>query len=494
MPAWPHPAVLGWCPQLEHGTYKTKPAPINVINFVSTIIPHKRWTLKLDGGTGATSSGASEVHWIRGAETPILNGVADCPSLEVMVDAAMLRMVLAEAIGNAVKYGAADTDLAISVKYEPAAHSFRTVRDGEAGIEAAGQSGHSMTGAKGGEMSGELSISLSNQNREGVASLSDEARRRVFERGFTGASALTGDPGSSTGIGLSTVAVAAAAAKGTVALHSETKEVDGITSSFTTLAIKFPAELFSGELDNDAGSSASSTSSASSISLANILPGTHPPSTEPPYHPANGLRTPEETSPRASPINTSTPADAPLGAPGTSPTFHEPLPSYELDRLSYLLADDVSVNLKVLRAHLRVISHNAAIDCVKSGEEVLEKVMASFPSTVADVHVGGVEEAHMSDDSASLPVGYDVLVLDDDFGFGRLSGTEVVAEIKRMYTAELGVQRPLLVMCTARADRPGDPALLQQTGADLVWPKTLVGREEMRAQIAAALARHRANW
>jgi CheY-like chemotaxis protein len=142
--------------------------------------------------------------------------------------------------------------------------------------------------------------------------------------------------------------------------------------------------------------------------------------------------------------------------------------------LSILIADDVQMNLIMLERRLKTSVKGCQVTRLSSGEAAVEAVTgAEAPS-------------------------YDVLILDHDFGAGRMSGSQAYEEIRRHSdalarkereggaSAAAASKRPLRVLCTSSVTSSARERLLN-SGVDLIWEKTISG-PEIAANIAAALA------
>jgi len=283
---------------------------------------------------------------------------------------------------------------------------------------------------------------LENEAPAGARRLSDEECARVFEEGYKGSNALP----DSTGIGLATAARAAHAAAAQVFLS--TREDGASGTIYMAYTVVFPVETI------PPSALATYATAAPDLEVSGSTAGADPPAMSPAVSP----RAPPTIALGIAPCT----ADAPMA---NEPTAHAPSPWQPLrDKLSFLLADDLKVNLKMLKITLTKACSKCRFTEVCSGEDALQRLES------------GDRE-------------YDVFVCDNQFGEGMLTGAETIARATAMITK---LPRPLLIVsCTADTDASTRNEL-HQVGARLVWPKPPPRPADIASQLAAELRAVRA--
>ena len=132
--------------------------------------------------------------------------------------------------------------------------------------------------------------------------------------------------------------------------------------------------------------------------------------------------------------------------------------------MKFLVADDVRMNLVMAEVMLRSATAGACrVVKVASGEEALAQL-----------------QQH--------PRRFDVVMLDEDFGHGHLSGHEILAQMKGWLATQPTLTPPLFVNFSSRQSTPEYIAAMLRDGFDLVWPKCpLIAAEEAASQLKGAL-------
>jgi hypothetical protein len=166
---------------------------------------------------------------------------------QCLVDASMLRLTLQEAVTNARKYRYPDTPIVAAARLSrmPAAAAAAAIQDDGGGWQqrSAHPPAHDVA----------LYVTITNLNREGAATLSAEECQRAFEPGYKAHAAshlsdvVEAGPHLSDGLGLDSVARAAAAAGGSARLSTQA-ESDGTVSTVFHLWLPATTQLLDADV------------------------------------------------------------------------------------------------------------------------------------------------------------------------------------------------------------------------------------------------------
>jgi len=273
---------------------------------------------------------------------------------------------------------------------------------------------------------GTLEITIESQDKLTAPSLTPEECARVFEHGFRGNNAQS----TGSGVGLSTAAKAAAALGGTLSM-AVGQSPDGNDLTAVTLRATMMKP------DSRADAACAPLTSTPSEGFA-------------PY------RAP------APEFATATAADAAVEEESAKVGQ-----TALCAKLRFLIADDSRMQLKLLAIILKQMCPLCKISSVLSGEDALAKLAPKG--------------------SRFNPLRYDVLITDNDYGNGLLTGVELVALVTQLRggSAQQRSCGLITVGCSASAS---SLEAMHHAGADLLWRKPIPDSDFIARQLARAIA------
>jgi len=344
----------------------------------------------------------------------------------------MLKLLLLEVFSNAAKYRQPESRIVVRVAVWPREES-------EEAREESEEARH-VRPAYHSKVEGTLELVIESQDKLTAPSLTLEECARVFEHGFRAKNAQS----TGTGVGLSTASKAAAALGGTLSMAvgqgPEGQNLTAVTFRVTTMKPETRA-------------------------AAESSPPTSVPS--------------EESAPCCAPTSEFVPAtaagaaieeEATLGHATLPMALPPPADKPSLAKLRFLIADDSRMQLKLLAIILKQMCPQCKIVSVYNGEDALAKLAPKR--------------------SSFNPGRFDVLITDNDFGNGLLTGAEMVAQLTQLQAGSQ-VQPSCRLITVGCSASDGSLETLHHAGANLVWRKPIPDPGETATQLAWALARVR---